>query len=227
MDTTVIVLIAVLIVLVVALVGAVLARRRRSERLQEHFGPEYERSVSATGNRKAAEAELSERERRHRKLDIRDLRPDERTRFEESWNGVQRGFVDDPSRSLRDADQLVSEIMSTRGYPVDDFDRRAEDISVEHPEVVHHYREARTVHDSSADGTEDTERQRRAVTSYRHLVEALLGHERHADPNADAAHADHRDDSDRVDHQGRRVVQSTHTDTDTPTTDRPTEERPR
>lgn len=207
MDTTVIVLI-VLVVLVIALAaaGAMLARRRRSERLQEHFGPEYERSVSATGNRKAAEAELSEREQRHRKLDIRDLRADERTRFEESWNGVQRGFVDDPSRSLRDADQLVIEIMRTRGYPVDDFDRRAEDISVEHPDVVHHYREARKVHDSSADGTEDTERQRRAVTSYRHLVEALLGHERHSD------HAD----------------SSNHTENATTgTPDRTAEERPR
>ncbi|MGH3567724.1 MAG: hypothetical protein ACRDRH_17175 [Pseudonocardia sp.] len=220
MNTTVIILIVVLIVLVVALAaaGAALARRRRSERLQEHFGPEYERSVSATGDRKAAEAELSERELRHRKLDIRDLRPDERARFEESWNSVQRGFVDDPSRSLRDADQLVVEIMCTRGYPVDDFDRRAEDISVEHPDVVHHYREARTVHDSSVDGTEDTERQRHAVTSYRHLVEALLGHERHADPT---------DRSDRADHEGHRVVRSAHTDADTRTTDRPVEEHPR
>lgn len=177
MNTTLIVLIVVVVVLLIALAvaGVLLSRRRRSERLQEHFGPEYDRSVSESGDRKAAEAELTEREQRHRKLDIRELRPDERSRFEESWNQVQRGFVDDPVRSLRDADTLVVEIMRVRGYPVDDFDRRAEDISVEHPNVVHHYREARKVHDASRNGTEDTEQQRHALTSYRSLVEALLG----------------------------------------------------
>ena len=105
------------------------------------------------------------------------------------WNEIQRGFVDDPRQSLRSADLLVAEIMRTRGYPVDDdFDRRADDLSVDHPRVVQHYREARQVRDAS--GEVDTERQRTAVTSYRSLINALLGDGDTADTaaSADTAH---------------------------------------
>ena len=177
MEPTVIVLIVVIVLLVLALAaaGVLLSRRRRSERLQEHYGPEYERSVHETGDRRSAEAHLTEREQRHRELDVRDLRPEERDRFASSWARIQRGFVDDPVRSVREADVLVVEIMQTRGYPVDDFDRRAEDVSVEHPQVVQHYRDARAVRDATENGSVDTEQQRHAVTSYRLLVEALLG----------------------------------------------------
>ena len=177
MDPTVIILVVVAAVLlvVVAALAVRLSRRSRSERLREQFGPEYERSVSRAGDREAAEAELTERQERRRELDIRDLRPEERTQFHESWATIQRDFVDDPARALHDADMLVVEIMRLRGYPVDDFDRRADDISVDHPDVVHHYRQARHVHDASADRSVDTERQRRALTSYRLLIEALLG----------------------------------------------------
>src|SRR5690606_13012270 len=180
-DSTVIVLVIVVVVLLLALVavGMVLAQRRRSERLQEQFGPEYERSVDEAGSRRAAEAQLAEREKRHRKLDIRDLRPEERERFAASWADIQREFVDDPHRAVRDADLLVLDIMRTRGYPVGDdggdFERRAEDISVEHPDVVQRYREAHRVRTATERGDVDTENQREAVTSYRSLVDALLG----------------------------------------------------
>jgi len=176
MDPTVIILVVVAVVLLVVVSALVirLGRRSRSERLREHFGPEYEHSVSRTGDREAAEAELIERQKRRRELDIRDLRPEERTQFYESLATIQSDFVDDPARALHDADTLVVEIMRLRGYPVEDFDRRADDISVDHPDVVHHYRQARHVHDASADRSVDTERQRRALTSYRLLIEALL-----------------------------------------------------
>lgn len=184
-----IVLIVVIVLLVIALAaaGVLLSQRRRSERLQEHYGPEYERTLSETGSPREAEARLVEREKRHRDLDVRDLRPEEREHFAESWATVQRGFVDDPVQAVRRADGLVVEIMRTRGYPVDDFERRAEDVSVEHPDVVHHYREARSVRDATEDGTADTEQQRHAVTSYRALVEALL--DQRVDPAADGRHA--------------------------------------
>jgi type II secretory pathway pseudopilin PulG len=173
-DTTVIVVIVVLVVAALAAGAFVLARQRRSQRLREHYGEEYERSVEETGDRKAAEAALTERENRVRDLDIRDLRPEERDGFTDRWATIQRGFVDDPAGSLRQADDLVVEIMRVRGYPVEgDFDRRTEDLSVDHPQVVRHYRDARAVRD--ADGDVDTEKQRTAVTSYRSLVEALLG----------------------------------------------------
>ena len=171
-STAVVLIIIVLLVLVV--LGIVVSRRRRSTQLQEHFGPEYERSVAATGDRRSAEAELAERRQRREEFDVRDLNPEERDRFRGSWNEIQRGFVDDPGQSLRSADLLVAEIMRARGYPVDDdFDRRADDLSVDHPRVVQHYREARQVRDAS--GEVDTERRRTAVTSYRSLIDALLG----------------------------------------------------
>jgi hypothetical protein len=176
----VIVLVVVVVVLVLALIaaGVMLFQRRRTERLQEHYGPEYERSLSEAGNRRAAEAQLTEREKRHRDLDIRDLRSDERDRFAASWADIQREFVDDPKRAVSDADALVLDIMRTRGYPVGDdggdFERRAEDISVEHPDVVQRYREAHSVRDATERGDVDTENQRAAVSSYRSLVTALL-----------------------------------------------------
>ena len=182
MSSTAIVVIVV-ILLVVAVLGFVATRRRRSTQLQQHFGPEYERSVAAaSGDRKAAETALTERQQRRQELDVRDLRPEERSRFRDSWNEIQRGFVDDPRQSLHSADLLVAEVMRTRGYPVDDdFDRRADDLSVDHPRVVQHYREARKVRD--AGGDVDTENQRTAITSYRSLVNALLG-----DDDADSGH---------------------------------------
>jgi len=170
-----VVVVIVLVLLVAIVLGVVLSRRKRSTQLQEHFGPEYERSVAAAdGDRRAAEAALAERRQRREEFDVRDLRPEERSRFRNSWNEIQRGFVDDPRQSLHAADLLVGEVMRTRGYPVDeDFDRRADDLSVDHPRVVQHYREARRVRDS--EGEVDTEQQRTAVTSYRSLIDALLG----------------------------------------------------
>jgi hypothetical protein len=169
------VIVIILILLVAVVLGVVLARRRRSTQLQEQFGPEYERSVSAaSGDRRAAETALQERRQRREEFDVRDLSPEERTRFRDSWNEIQRGFVDDPRQSLHSADLFVAEIMRARGYPADDdFDRRADDLSVDHPRVVQHYREARRVRDSG--GEVDTENQRTAFTSYRALVDALLG----------------------------------------------------
>jgi hypothetical protein len=185
--TAVVVVVIVVVLLVVAVLGVVLARRRRSTQLQQQFGPEYERSVASSGDRRTAEAELAERRQRREEFDVRELRPEERDRFRGSWNDIQRDFVDDPRRALHSADLLVVEVMRLRGYPVeDDFDRRADDLSVDHPRVVQHYREAREVRDASTDGAADvdTERQRTALTSYRSLVDALLGDDgRTADPS--------------------------------------------
>jgi FtsZ-interacting cell division protein ZipA len=180
-DTTVLVLIIVVIVLVLALAigGFMLAKARRSQQLQDRHGPEYERSLSETGDRRAAEAQLAEREARRRKLDVRDLSPDERQHFGAAWTEIQRGFVDDPVRAVREADGLVVDIMRTRGFPADDADRRTDDVAVDHPEIAQRYRDARAVRNATAQGQGqvDTETQRHAVTSYRDLVEALLGDE--------------------------------------------------
>ena len=200
MDSTVIVLIVIIVLLLLALgaAGVILSRRRRSERLQEHYGPEYERSLRESGDRRAAEAELTTREQRVAELDIRDLRPEEREQYRASWSNIQQGFVDDPVRSVHAADRLVTEIMRTRGYPVDDFDRRAEDISVAHPQVVQHYRDARSVREATDAGTPvDTDQQRKAVTSYRSLVDALLGSDK--DDRSDDRRSDDRQHDDVTD----------------------------
>jgi hypothetical protein len=211
-NSTVIVLIIIVVLLVIALgaAGAMLAKRRRSENLQQHYGPEYERTVVETGDRRAAEAQLTEREKRVRSLDIHDLKPEERDRFDAEWTEVQRGFVDDPVSAVHRADALVVDIMRTRGYPVDDFERRAEDISVEHPQVVQHYRDARDTRVATENGTVDTERQRHAITSYRKLIDALL--DRHSD----------RDGTDRTDRTDRTAERDS-----VPTTSNTTQEHTR
>ena len=170
-----IVIAATVAVAAVALAGALaVGRRKRSARLQQRFGPEYERAVDAAGDRGAAEKDLAARERQRDKLDIRALSPAARQGFAQRWHSVQTEFVDDPFSALRDADQLVNEVMHERGYPVDDFDQRAADISVDHPTVVENYRAAHAIHRSQHSGEVGTEAQRQAFMHYRGLFEKLL-----------------------------------------------------
>lgn len=173
MDTIFIILIILLVVALAGLVAWVLLRER-SRGLRERFGPEYERSIAQTDDRRAVESELRDREKRHRQLDIRPLTDDERAGFADRWTSVQQGFVDDPGRAMQDADGLVGDVMRARGYPLDDFDQQAADISVQHPIVVQRYREARVIADAHVAGRAGTEDLRQAVTSYRALIVALL-----------------------------------------------------
>jgi hypothetical protein len=168
----IIIVIAALAVLAVAL-WAVAARRRR-ERLQGRFGPEYDRAVAERGSRREAEAELARREEKHARLDVVPLAPESRERYERSWQELQKRFVDEPSGTLAEADQLVTDVMRERGYPMDDFDERVADISVDHPHVVEHYRAARSIHGASGNGDVSTEDLRQAVVHYRALFAELL-----------------------------------------------------
>ena len=170
------ILIAAAVVIAVA-VGVMVARanrRKRTDRLREHFGPEYERAVGETGDQGAAEKELVERERKRKKLDIVALAPESRAKYAEHWRTVQTAFVDDPSRAVGDADRLVTQVMRERGYPIDDFEQRAADISVDHPNVVDHYRAAHAIHVAQEHGDIGTEAQREAFVHYRALFEKLL-----------------------------------------------------
>jgi hypothetical protein len=166
----------VIIVVALAVVGAVwwIGGRRRSTRLRERFGPEYERAMSRADTPAEAEAELEAREVRRGQLDIRPLEPDERERFLLEWKEVQANFVDDPEGSARAADRLVNEVMLARGYPMDDFERRASDVSVDHPTVVEHYRAAHSVVQTSKEGKVQTEELRQAFVHYRALFDELL-----------------------------------------------------
>src|SRR5215210_5987672 len=142
MDAWVWIVIVVVAVLVLAALAWSVTRRRRSTALQESFGPEYERTVEESDSRRAAERELHERQERREELEIRPLAPGARDRYSRSWEHLQARFVDDPARSVSEADELIQEVMRERGYPVDDFEQRAADLSVNHPELVENYRAA-------------------------------------------------------------------------------------
>jgi uncharacterized protein YneF (UPF0154 family) len=207
-SATITIVIVIVVIAVVAIAGGLMiARKKQSERLRERFGPEYDRAMENADSQREAESELKERTKRHKKLELRALGADERADFERRWKDVQGEFVDDPSRAVHNADRLVVDVMSARGYPTDDFDQRADDLSVDHPEVTQRYREARRVSKANAEGHADTEQLRKAVANYRDLVQALLtegGTDRHDDTGRDGRHrdADHRDadrDADRRD----------------------------
>lgn len=172
---TIVILVALIVVVAAAVVVAIIMmKRRRSAQLQESFGSEYRRTVEGSDTRGSAEKDLRQREKHRSRFEAKPLSSDAAMRYREEWNGIQQRFVDEPGHAVEQADRLVVRVMRERGYPVDDFDQRAEDVSVDHPEIAHHYREAHGVATAQAQGQADTEQLRTAVTSYRALVDALL-----------------------------------------------------
>jgi len=173
---TYIIIIAVLVVVIVgAILALVFARRGRSERLQQHFGPEYDHTVQAMGDEKKAQTELNERQKHVEALDIRPLSVSERERYLADWTAVQSKFVDDPGQAIVDADHLIIEVMQLRAYPVSDFEQRAADISVNYPDLVSNYRAAREIAIKNKSHLADTEELRQAMVYYRSLFKELLG----------------------------------------------------
>lgn len=168
-----------LIVIAIVAVGLAIAgwayMQWRSRNLRERFGPEYERTVEERGGRMKAEAELRAREKRVEKFDTRPLQPDERAAFIERWRGVQAQFVDDPGAAITAADRLLGEVMAKCGYPVTDFEQRAADLSVEHPEVVENYRAAHAIAVKHEQGKADTEDLRQAMIHCKALFGDLVG----------------------------------------------------
>jgi hypothetical protein len=169
---------AVAAVILIALATWFYIRRtqsqKQSHKLQERFGPEYDRTVNQYGSQSKAEAELKAREKRVERLDIVPLAPSEAVRFKEAWGSLQNRFVDNPAWTVAEAEHLVRELMEKRGYPMGDFERRAADISVDHPDVVANYRSAQAIASRDQRGTADTEELRRAVVHYRALFDELL-----------------------------------------------------
>jgi hypothetical protein len=169
-----IVIVLVIVVLIAAAVAAVAYQRRKSSRLEQRFGSEYDRTVEQSDDRRSGERVLRDREKRREQFDVTPLSGADADRYREEWRGIQGGFVDRPAEAVQQADSLVVRMMRDSGYPVDDFDHRVDDISVDHPDVAQHYREAHAVAVAQMNGTADTEQLRQAVTSYRELVDALL-----------------------------------------------------
>ena len=167
-------------IVVIALVGAGIAgwfvwSRRRTEQLCTCFGSEYDRVVGETQDVRKAEASLAARAKRVERLQIHFLRLDEASQYRAAWQRVQARFVDDPKAAITEADRLVGEVMTARGYPVGDFDQNATDLSVDHPRVVENYRIAHEIALRDYQGQDSTEDLRKAMVSYRALFEELLG----------------------------------------------------
>jgi hypothetical protein len=179
MDTGLLIAILVVVVLL-ALLAFFAGRQRRSRKLQETFGPEYERTVSETGDRRTAEAELQERTERRQSFDVVPLESEARARYIEAWRHTQAQFVDEPAEATREADRLITSVMRDRGYPIDDFEQRAADISVDHPQVVDDYRAAHAIAAANERSEASTEDLRQALVHYRSLFEELL-EDRHPD----------------------------------------------
>jgi hypothetical protein len=170
----IVILSVVLVVAVIAAIAWFFIKHKQSQRLQRRFGPEYGRAVDELGGRGKAELELKERENRVARLNITPLAPPEAARFTQAWSALQGRFIDNPKGVVAEADHLVRDLMVKRGYPMGDFERRAADISVDHPGVVATYRAAQVIAARDARGEADTEELRKAVVHYRTLFDDLL-----------------------------------------------------
>jgi len=174
--TEIVVAIAIVVMVAAGIAIWLFSRKRRTERLRTQFGgTEYARTLKEGGSRRQAEAALDKRADRVEALHIRPLASGDRARFVESWGRIQGRFVDGPGSAVADADRLLGDVMSTRGYPVSDFEQRAADISVDHPQVLDNYRAAHQCALLQARGQASTEDLRKAMIHFRTLFEELVG----------------------------------------------------
>jgi hypothetical protein len=167
------VIIVVVIIVIAAIIAMAMTARRR--RLQEQFGDEYDRTLAEKESRREAEAELSQRQRRVRKYDIRPLSPEARSRYQGEWQAIQEQFVDSPQTAVAEAYNLVTTVMQERGYPPADDEQAADDLSVEHADTIGHFRSAQAITKEAAHGSVATEDLRQAFIHYRELFADLLG----------------------------------------------------
>ena len=191
MSTAAIVILVVVLVAVLFAAGWFLGGQARSRRLRNRFGPEYDRHLENAQNRRVAERELTEREKRHAKLSLRPIPDTARVHYTEQWTRVQEHFVDDPAEAVAGAEELVHTVMRDRGYPMDGFEQQAADLSVEHADVVDGYRTAHEIrgrHDQA-----DTEELRAALVHYRAVFRGLVGHSDDVPAQRDGHAVDRRD----------------------------------
>jgi hypothetical protein len=185
-------LIVVIVVVAVAVLGAVIwlvTQEMQRKRLQQRFGPEYDRTVEEKDSPRAAQRELAERERRHKELDIRPLSASARERYTREWAQVQEKFVDDPSTAVAEADRVLVALMAERGYPTEGYEQQLSDLSVRHAKTLEHYRAAHaTQHERSGASTEEL---RDAMVHYRTVFEDLLTD---GSDSSDGSGHEHRDE---------------------------------
>lgn len=215
MNQTTLIAIVAVFVIAIAIGLWMMTTRRRTDRLRDRFGDEYDRTVETVGNRTEAEAALAEREKRVEALTIRPLTATEHRQFADEWTGIKAVFVDSPIEAVLHADRLLATMMKTVGYPMADFDRRYEDLTVNHGDVARHYREGRQIVDRHTSGGVSTEEMRQAMKHYEALFDRLVSNAE-AGTAATVAPADPVP-AERVD--DGRVVSTTDTTTTTKATD--------
>jgi hypothetical protein len=174
MTTATIFIVGLVIVVVAAILVWYFLRQQRSKKLKSQFGPEYTHAIHQYGDQAKAEDVLVARQKRREKLQLRSLSAPERDTFANQWHDTQSKFVDDPARSIQDADRLVCEVMTTRGYPMLEFENRADDLSVDYPLVVKNYRAAHAIASRHDEAQASTEELRQALVYYRDLFDELL-----------------------------------------------------
>jgi hypothetical protein len=174
MTSQLLIVLGFIVVVAIAVAVWFYLQKRRSGELRQHFGPEYDRTVQQYGERGTAEKALEEREKRVELLKLHPLTDAERVRFSDQWRSIQARFVDDPAGAADQADRIIGEVMQERGYPVTDFEQRAADVSVEHPDVVNNYRAAHTIALRARKGEATTDELRAALIHYRALFQELL-----------------------------------------------------
>ena len=180
MDSQALIIVVIAVVLVLAGIAAyALMTRRRRDQLRERFGPEYDRTLERAATPAEADAILAKRVQRVRAFELHPLNREQAEAFAREWRRIQARFVDDPDAAVGEADQLVARVMAARGYPTEDFERLADDVSVDHPHVVENYRVARQLMARRASGDAGTEELRQAVVNYRALFNDLLETEEH------------------------------------------------
>jgi type II secretory pathway pseudopilin PulG len=170
-----VIVVAIVAVVAVIVVAAILNKRRSSRALKARFGSEYLRAMDEAGSQGKAEAALRSRQKRVSHFDIRPLTPSARDGFASNWLAIQSDFVEHPELALTKAESLLDEVMRARGYPVEDFEQRSADLSVDHPEVVQNYRAGRDIAARQSGGRVSTEELRQAMIHYRALFEELVG----------------------------------------------------
>jgi hypothetical protein len=209
-------LIVVIVVVAIAVLGAVIwlvTQEMQRKRLQQRFGPEYDRTVEESDNPRAAQRELAERERRHKELDIRPLSASARERYAREWAQVQEKFVDEPSTAVAEADRLLVALMGERGYPTEGYEQQVADLSVRHAKTLEHYRAAHSTQ-QKRDGA-STEDLRDAMVRYRTVFEDLL-----TDGADDDRQHDHHDRRNGHDHDGHDSDHADRRDAETRDDDR-------
>jgi hypothetical protein len=195
------IIVAVIIVAVIlALFGALMAffsRGQQQRALRDQFGPEYSRAVNVSGNKKQLNVNLKNRTEQRQSLTIKPLAPAQRDRYQQEWRQVQATFVDAPGTALGQADSLIIRVMIVRGYPVQDFEEQADLVSVDHPQVVEHYRQAHGIYLASQAGGVSTDEMRQAFVSFRSLVSELV-EDGHSDVGTMASEPANRPDRQRL-----------------------------